>query len=466
MDGVFMGKRSFALLMALVMVIMIPYQAFASTNTSLFVAYDSMRDNYMVSYYKQIPDRPSSFIVKFVNPANTSANAEKTFYGDDVSGIFYLTCNGQYTFDFYDSGGVLKTSSGLITTSLVKNNVCSSFPNPTDQYVGQQKPVNQNTISIGNQTTPEGEKTYLYWHATDCPYGTQYYDIYKDGALMAEYVDAQLFQYPITGDPGLWRVENLGCGTDNKVGEIPYSPSQVTTGVLTDPWSGVAPSGDGSSPQSPKIPPDPNAPVTNGSLDTSLTNCGTVICDCIKSLQPALDQIQKNTGDLLPKVDNLILSVKDVKTSVDLLKDQLMTDTPYPIDSVASKIVPSIEDNKPPMHETGKFEDTTTYFTDQGDAVTPEPLPVAPEPSTSWKDKNGTEVSKQTMLQKSPSLQQDSIITKQPVPNRQTAPTRQTVPTRQTAPTRDIVPTRTPVLQQDKTDYRQQLRWDSNQYRP
>jgi hypothetical protein len=457
-----------SLFFVIVSFLVLSSQVYAST--SLMVAYDTVKDNYMVAYYKQIPDRPSSFVVKFVNPSNSAANAQKTFFGNDVSGIFYLTCNGQYTFEFYDSGGVLKNTSQLITTTLVKGNLCSSFPNPTDQYAGAQLPKNENNISLGKQSTPEGEKTYLYWHATDCPYGTQYYDIYRDGTLVTEMVDSQLFQYPITGDPGLWRVENLGCGPDNKVGEIPYSPASDTSGVLTDAWAGVPPSGNGTSPTGPIVPPDPNAPVTNGSLDTALNNCGTLICDCIKSLQPSLDVIASNTGGILGKIPDVITAINAVKDSVDTVntsllkvndsvqevKDQLKPVKDYPVKQISDYPAPTLDDNKPIIHDTGKFTDTNTYFTDSGDAPAPDPLPVAPEPVTEWKDSSGNVVSKQNAISrdlvkvkepnivrdsvqsKSPSMQRDSIKTKSPSLNR------------------------TPVMTRDEINY--PLRWNSSDY--
>ncbi|NHN35539.1 hypothetical protein [Paenibacillus agricola] len=246
------------LLLFLVMLLALPIgQAYAATN--LWVQYTPFKDHYMVAYYKQIPERPSSMKVSFTNPANAEANAKKVFKGTEITGLFYLTCNGQYLFEFYDTGGLLTNTSQLMTTTLVKNNVCESYPSPLDQYNGQSfAPMNENGVEIGRGDSPSGPRTYLSWDpAPRCGYGYPYYQIYRDGVLEFEYVsDVYLYQYDITDKPGTWRVETkydtVLCDNYEEAGEIPYSEAMDETGNFSDPWAGVPAPGDGSSPEGPK----------------------------------------------------------------------------------------------------------------------------------------------------------------------------------------------------------------------
>jgi hypothetical protein len=230
---------------------------FAATTVSLWSHYDPVKDNYMVAYYKQIPDRPSSMKVKFVNPANTAANAQKVFSGTDITGIFYLTCNGQYNFDFYDTGGILVSSSQQITTTQVKNNLCDSYPSPEDQYQGAATPRNQNGVEVKPGDSPGGPRKYLYWKPSpNCGNGGYSYLFYRDGVFDHEFdpYSSNLYQYDITDKPGVWTiVTDYGSSYCNDlVGEVVY---QDGGGDPTDPWAGVPAPGDGSSPNGPKGEP-------------------------------------------------------------------------------------------------------------------------------------------------------------------------------------------------------------------
>lgn len=170
--------------------------------------------------------------------------------------------------------------------------------------------------------------------------------------------------------------------------------------------------------------------------------CANQICQCIQSLKPTLDQIQQALGDVLSKMADLISAVNGVRDSVDAVKQQLVPTQSYPVNTVDSYNLPTIETNKPLMHESGKFQDNTTYFSDKGDAAEPPAFNSAPEPATKWKDANGNEVSKENTLQKEPPKQRETVKDRAPVPTREPPPAR------------------------DLTDYRQKLRWQSDQYKP
>lgn len=244
-------------------------QSFAATSYSLTVLYDGVKDNYMVAYYRQIPIRPAGFVVKFVNPSNAAANAEKTFTGADVSGTFYLTCNGQYTFDFYDDFGVLTGSSQTITTTQVVGNICSSYSSPVDQYGGATVPRNQNNVQTFVETGTGG--TVLPGITWDYQSGiTTRYCVYKDSVEVQCYSnDDNLNRKHYIDGPGIWEVVTT-FGGNTLTGEVPISQPSIDSGNYTDPYAGVpAPPGDGTPPPggggetpTPNYPPfDPNCPT-------------------------------------------------------------------------------------------------------------------------------------------------------------------------------------------------------------
>lgn len=241
------------------------------------------------------------------------------------------------------------------------------------------------------------------------------YNIYVDGQLVGSSTDLS---------HGGYTVQGLSDG--NHVISV---KSYDAGGIESDAASTSVTVGNASPLPSPTPSPTPAPdPVT-----VAIGQCANQICQCISALSPALDQINQNTHGILNQMANVISSIDDVKKSVDAVKDQLQPIKDYPIKSIDDYQIPKLEDNKPLMHESGKFEDTKTYFTDQGDAAEPPSLPVAPDPVTEWKDALGNTVKKQS------SMHRDEVKKRSPVLHRD------------------------PVMQKDNTKY--DLRWNSDQYR-
>lgn len=173
--------------------------------------------------------------------------------------------------------------------------------------------------------------------------------------------------------------------------------------------------------------------------------CFTQLCNCIRELIPVLDAIDSNTGYMISQLSNLVGISDQIRSIASQIRndtssivsntsqivsntnqianntrgilDELQTFRNYTAPSVSDYSFPTIEQNKPPMRET-KFEDTNTYFRDQGDDSAPPPLPTAPEPTDQWNDGKGGIVRKQApmkpneVLKKAPSLTKDSVLTK------------------------------------------------------
>lgn len=229
------------------------------------------------------------------------------------------------------------------------------------------------------------------------------------------------------------------------------------------------------------FPPDPG---TDPGTDP-WAECATAICNCIKELMPALEQIESNTGGMLNQLaqmipimnsmDGKLSSIRDV---LDDFRNEFKTNQTYPIKSVQDYNLPTLEDNKPPMRE-GVYRDNNVYFTDKGDDALPPALPVAPEPVEQWKDSGGNLIDRQAPGQQQPNLTRDPqpsmapAQTRSPSQSRQPAQSKEPSQTRAPAQTRSpdlerdqvLQPspkmTRQPALQQDKTHYEPRTRMEN-----
>lgn len=283
------------------------------------------------------------------------------------------------------------------------------------------------TQSLNIMTVPDGNgNVTLSWSPVD---GAAGYQVIQNGQV----------------------VENL---TPNTSVTIPNN-GQVRV-IAFDDHSQVITSEEmqlGDTPIDPTNPTDP------------LEKCSTAICNCINQLKPVLDQIDQNTGGMLGQVGQLLAKTDEVKAAVQDVKQAIINESSairQEIRSLHNEFVPNqqnniplpdnvkvpkLEDNKPPMRE-GVFTDNTTYFSDQGEAAAPPAFPQAPEPSSSWDDGKGGTITKQQPLTKEP------VRTREPVKQRD--------PVKQ----KDQPLQRDPVPTKDTTDYKQQLRWRSDQYKP
>lgn len=169
---------------------------------------------------------------------------------------------------------------------------------------------------------------------------------------------------------------------------------------------------------------------------TTTTDCSTLICECIDQLKSVVSANGAILGNLDLKLTDILTKNTEIKTTLDLVNTNLglvstdiknlhgefKTDTVFDL-PMAPVFDTVLDQNKPPMPLTS-FSDTTTYFTDSGDAETPLALPLAPEPTTEWdtgkKDSLGnpinvlkeTDLIKQNELTKSIQPVKDTILQK------------------------------------------------------
>lgn len=355
-------KRIFIVLM--MFIVLIPFQSAYAATIMHWTYYNAALDQYRSDF--TYPTGTTSYNVHFVGtgaPYDLDFNVPPT-------GIFYFTCNGTYSLNFFDaSGSKIGYFDSIVTTAIV-NPTCSS-------YSGQN-----GLDDLHLQNTPNGNGTYtLKW---DAPPSGGSSTVYKDG----KQVGTGTFY---TGDKGSYTVVNRDA-SGNVVGRSDkYVPSYDGTG------------GTGG---------------TGEKEDITLQECADQICTCIQELKPILNQISTNTKGILDKMPAVITAINEVR-------DQLVPTADYPVKTVNDYAPLKLEDNKPLLHESGSFQDNKVYFQDQGDAQKPSKLPAVPDPVTEWK--NGTDkVQKEPLnvreqpMQKTPAMKRDPVKTRDPVLTRDT----------------------------------------------
>ncbi|MCG7218207.1 hypothetical protein MF069_36525 [Paenibacillus mucilaginosus] len=383
------------MILVVIMLVAMPLRAFAYD-----VWPSSLRvSSYYIAYKNEVRmdfywTDPAIEYVRLVFDSPSGERFEGTF-GPDFSGILYMTCGGTYNaYLLSEPGGTpLGSVQNIDTSSQIINGKCESYPE------GGAKD-DLGLSSSGSSIT---------WNPTA---GAANYEVYKDGQMVGNVpADTSPLSYDVSSSgPGGYTVRAV----DSSGATLAESDLIVSDPGTTDPGGG------GTTPD-----------------DITLAECADLICQCIRELKPILNDIKSGIGDAVTELQEVETAVRDVETAVDEVKAQLLPTKEYPMPQEPDYPPVNLEDYKPPMHETGKFEDTNTYFTDQGDAPTPGKLPPVPEPVTEWETGSG-KVSKQPNQLKEPSM------------------------------TRDAVKQRDPVLQRDPELTREiksyELRWKSEQY--
>jgi hypothetical protein len=239
--GFFYGgmlMKRIAMIMLVIFSLLPITQAFATI--FLTFKYDSEKKNYVVSYYKQISLRPGKFKIQFDN-ATTNVHIQKTYTDPhDISGIYYLTCDGDYKFTFWDgTGTLLGESSNIHTTGTT--NACDSYAGDLDTY-NYQKPSSGNDLVVEKESGPAGtELVHIFWPSASNPLE---YSVYKDGVVYDAWSpDTGSSDYYIHDLPaGTYSFctqsgNNLDCSdyilTDDMIDKGYYEP-----GDQSDPWAG------------------------------------------------------------------------------------------------------------------------------------------------------------------------------------------------------------------------------------
>lgn len=372
------------IVITLLLLLLLPNFAYASTSSGVqyYNTFMDSRNEYRLDYWGY-SNNASMIHVKFVN-------SEGSVWESDfpsVTGIFYMTCNGIYDVTLLNGSQLVVGSINGLDTSMISNGTCSSYSADTPRD------------ELGVQTVPQGFNTTLVsW--TDLGTGTTY-SILKDGAL-----------YKQTGDV-----------------------STIVTG--NGSYTVIAKSNNGS------VLGESDFQLRNSESDSTCTNEG--ICACIETLKPLLSAINENTNGILTKVTDLLEETQGMHDTLKEFKNQFITETDYPVKSTNDYTIPTLDDYKP-LEQPSVFTDTTTYFTDQGDAEAPPAFPVAPEPTLNWTTHTGEQITQQPVPTRSP------VMTKQPnlvkSPNLEKSPSLN----------------RDPVMERDTTQY--ELRWKSSEYHP
>lgn len=161
-------KRFFLMLQLSLIVFQLFFSTTAKAATiQYWLNFASFRDEYRLDF--QWPTGTATYKVLFVSPTNVPYNLD---FNNPPTGILYLTCNGTYAVEFYDSGSSKIGNFQNIVTTAIVNPTCSSYPDQTG------------TNGLNATATDNGNGTYdLSW--TPKP-GADKYEIYKDGQKIGE----------------------------------------------------------------------------------------------------------------------------------------------------------------------------------------------------------------------------------------------------------------------------------------
>lgn len=139
--------------------------------------YVPYRDEYRADY--TAPSGTAKYQLYFKTANGTVYTLD---YTSRPTGIHYLTCNGTYTLNFFDSSGALIGKTDEMITTSIANPACKSY---TEDEANGRNGLNARVD--GNQIT---------W---DKPSGADKIEIWKDGQKLGE-VNGDSTEYPTSGD--------------------------------------------------------------------------------------------------------------------------------------------------------------------------------------------------------------------------------------------------------------------------
>lgn len=398
--------------------ITVPVHTYAAT-IMYWSNYIGGLDQYRMDF--TYPTGTVDYNMHFVNQTN-GATYDRLF--TNPTGILYMTCNGVYSYQFYNAAGEQIGSFDNVVTTQIVSPTCQSYPEDTG--------VNQLNLT---QTDNGDNSNSLTW---DQPPAGGKSEVWKDGVLKQISTTDPFY----LGEDGSYTIINY----DENGNIVGRSDAVVPNGSIP-PGTGTTGSGESSNPTDPTDPEEGQ-------------NCSTAICACINELKTVMESIDLKTDGVITEIGKVVIATNEVKQSVDQVKssvdavrdsiedfhDEFQTENNYPINDVNSYPSPNLDDDKPLMRDE-VFTDDTIYFTDQGDAEEPPAFPTAPEPVTEWETGIGDGVVEQedNMQQEEPEVTEEPMVT-EPVPSSQ------------------------PILQRDPESVTDEtvypLRWGSEQYQP
>lgn len=151
--------------------LLLPAQAFAATVIPSNTYYVSFLDQYRMDYQKI---SAASYQLYFVSPSSEVFTGNYNFA---PTGIHYLTCNGKYKLNFFDaSGGLIASTAETVTTAIVSP-TCTSY---ADGINGAD--------DLNAKATKTGDKYQLNWGSLP---NAAAYQIWKDGNQVATTTDTK-----------------------------------------------------------------------------------------------------------------------------------------------------------------------------------------------------------------------------------------------------------------------------------
>lgn len=360
--------------------------------------YQDYTDYYRLDYSGE----PSSTAtLKLVYTSPTGVVHEKTWPKEETGGTFYLTGKGTYKLLFQDASGQTVGYIQDLDTTGIQVPVNNSFPNPF--------PKNDLNASMTGNACGQDQSTpnEVTWDAKE---GASSYDVFKDGQKIDSTTDTK-YTLPDSGSYSVVAKDSNG----NVLGE-----SDINTPYVQENSSG-------------------------GTTPT--------VCDCIEELKPILTEIADNTSAIHLDLQETNKKLDQVNDNLKEVIRQLTPTKTYPIPNPIQ--TPDLYE--PAEAAPSVYENNNTYFTDQGDAVTPDAMPSAPEP-VPWVSEDG-----KTMKQ-DPEIQKDANMVTDPV--MQSDPIMQKDQDMKLSP--ELI--RDPELKQDAPlqveDQNYPLRWKSSYYKP
>lgn len=336
---------------------LLPSQAFAAAYT-LSYSFDPVQSNYVVSYYKQVTQKPGKFMVQFDNNGSNT-HLQKTYTDSkDITGIYYLTCNGNYSFTFWDGNGTLMGNSQLIVTSQTTNS-CASYASELDQYGSNfTLPTRGTNVKLNFTQGPAGEIGVLSWPSVPSSQ-VGFYKVYRDGNLVSSWNTDQgssVYYVPQDG-AGTYSVATCYLGSCDYYDTVVSQP-MIDKRDKADPWAGNyspgvgggtnPPGGGGGTTYPPfdplcetcvnlnqllqcpdwdkymgeftksvkaALPPPPDwnhiADIIGSSVISKLDEYNGPVPD-----PPTVNQIKQNTATPLPAIDNSVPDAQNLKPTV------------------------------------------------------------------------------------------------------------------------------------------------------
>lgn len=186
----------------------------AVTKIPLNSYYVSYRDEYRADYTP--PAGITKYQLYFTSDSGTVHTLDYSF---KPTGIHYLTCNGTYRINFFDSSGKLVSQTEDARTTAIKNPACQSYTE--DEASGRD---DLRASQSGSDIT---------WN--NPPAGTKEVQIWKDGQKIA--TNAPEDTTHKNAGPGSYSV--VAVGSDGKpIGQSDLNVSDATGPDPSDPGSG------------------------------------------------------------------------------------------------------------------------------------------------------------------------------------------------------------------------------------